>query len=188
MLRALLIDRFKLQVHTEERPGDAYTLVAAKPKMKKADPSNRSGFKEGPGPDGKDPRKDAPSLDRLVAVSNMTMAQLAESLPRIAGGYFQTASTTVIDATGVEGAYDFTLNFSNAGILNKNGGRGGRGGDAGPAPGGAAGAGAGEASDPGGGMTLFDAMEKQIGIKMEIQKRPMPVLVVDHIDQKPTDN
>jgi uncharacterized protein (TIGR03435 family) len=37
-------------------------------------------------------------------------------------------------------------------------------------------------------MTLFDAMEKQIGIKMEIQKRPMPVLVIDHIEPKPTDN
>ena len=44
------------------------------------------------------------------------------------------------------------------------------------------------ANKDGGGISLFDAMEKQIGIKMEIQKRPMPVLVIDHIDQKPTDN
>jgi uncharacterized protein (TIGR03435 family) len=185
MLRALLIQRFKLTTHTEDRPADAYTLVAAKPKMKKADPANRTGYKEGPGADGKDPRKDTPALQRLVTFQNTSMAQLAVMLPNVAPGYFQNASTTVIDATGVEGAYDFTLSFSGAGILNKNGGGGGRGGDAPPPP---AASGVGEASDPGGGMTLYDAMEKQIGIKMEIQKRPMPVLVIDHIEQKPTDN
>lgn len=190
MLRALLIERFKMKTHMEDRPGQAYTLVAAKPKMKKADPSNRTGFKEGPGPDGKDPRKETPALARLVTCTNMTMAQLADALPRIASGYFQNASTTVIDATGLTDAYDFTLSFSTAAILNNNGGGGvGRGGDGGPAPGGAGGAGgAPEASDPGGGITLYDAMEKQIGIKVEIQKRPMPVLVIDHIEAKPTDN
>jgi uncharacterized protein (TIGR03435 family) len=185
MLKALIVDRFKLATHTEDRPTDAYTLVAARPKMKKADPANRTGFKEGPGPDGKDPRKDTPALGRLVTCQNMSMAQLAEALPRIAPGYFANASTTVIDATGVEGSFDFTLSFSGAGILN-NGNGGGRGGDAPPGPANAGAAGA--ASDPGGGMTLFDAMEKQIGIKMEIRKRPMPVLVIDHVEQKPTDN
>jgi len=189
MLRALLIDRFKMKTHTEDRPGQAYTLVATKPKMKKADPSNRTGFKEGPGPDGKDPRKETPALARLVTCTNMTMGQLADALPRIASGYFQNASTTVIDATGLTDAYDFTLSFSTAAILNGGVG-GGRGGDAGPAPGpgGGGAGGAPEASDPGGGMTLYDAMEKQIGIKVEIQKRPMPVLVIDHIEPKPTDN
>ena len=43
-------------------------------------------------------------------------------------------------------------------------------------------------ADPGGGITLMDAMDKQIGIKMITTKRPVPVLVIDHIEQKPTDN
>jgi uncharacterized protein (TIGR03435 family) len=43
MLKTLLIDRFKLKAHFEERPVNAYTLVAAKPKLKKADPSGRTG-------------------------------------------------------------------------------------------------------------------------------------------------
>src|SRR5439155_10799413 len=42
MLRALLVDRFKIATHTEDRPVSAYTLVAAKPKLTKADPSNRT--------------------------------------------------------------------------------------------------------------------------------------------------
>jgi uncharacterized protein (TIGR03435 family) len=187
MLKALIIDRFKLTTHMEDRPMDAYTLLADKPKLKKADPQNRTNFKEGPGPDGKDPRKDTPALGRLVTCQNMTMAQLAELLPSIAGGYFQTVSRTVLDSTGVEGAFDFTLSFSGAGILNGGNG-GGRGGDGPqPATAGATGA-AGVASDPGGGITLMDAMDKQIGIKMITTKRPVPVLVIDHIEQKPSDN
>jgi hypothetical protein len=42
MLRALLVDRFQLKTHMEERPVTAYTLVAEKPKMKKADPASRT--------------------------------------------------------------------------------------------------------------------------------------------------
>jgi uncharacterized protein (TIGR03435 family) len=37
-------------------------------------------------------------------------------------------------------------------------------------------------------MTLADAMEKQIGIKLVTAKRPAPVLVIDRIQQKPTEN
>jgi uncharacterized protein (TIGR03435 family) len=185
MLKALIIDRFKLTTHMEDKPMDAYTLLADKPKLKKADPQNRTNWKEGPGPDGKDPRKETPALGRLVTCQNMTMSQLADLLPNIAGGYFQTVSRTVLDSTGVEGAFDFTLSFSGAGILNGNNG-GGRGGDgprsAGPTDG------AGAASDPSGGMTLMDAMDKQIGIKLITTKRPVQVLVIDHIEQKPTDN
>jgi uncharacterized protein (TIGR03435 family) len=183
MLRALIIDRFKLQTHMEDRSMDSYTLVAAKPKMKKADPSNRTGFVEGPGPDGKDPRKDNPALGRLVTCKNMTMAQFAELLPSIAGGYFQTVSRTVADDTGLTDAYDFTLSFSGAGMVNGGGGRGGDGmkqGGAGGAP--------AEASDPTGAISLGEAMEKQLGIKLTTTKRPMPVLVIDHVEQKPTAN
>ncbi len=45
MLQALLIDRFKMKIHFEERPVTAYTLVQAKPKLKKADPAGRTGCK-----------------------------------------------------------------------------------------------------------------------------------------------
>jgi len=45
-----------------------------------------------------------------------------------------------------------------------------------------------EASDPVGGTSFFEAVEKQLGLKLEATKRPYPVFVIDHIEEKPTDN
>jgi uncharacterized protein (TIGR03435 family) len=178
MVRALLAERFKLATHMEDRPMNAYTLVAAKPKMKAADPSSRTKWAEGPGPDGKDPRNANPMVSRLVTFQNITMAQFAEKLQSVAGGYIHSP---VLDATGLEGGYDFTLSFSVAGAANIAGGRGGvLAPDAAP--------GVPQASDPNGAISLFEAMEKQLGLKLETQKRPVPVLVIDHIEQKPVEN
>jgi uncharacterized protein (TIGR03435 family) len=45
------------------------------------------------------------------------------------------------------------------------------------------------ASDPiGGGASVFDAVEKQLGLKLEARKRTLPVFVIDYIEEKPTDN
>ena len=187
MLRALLVERFKMTVHTEERPATAYTLIAVKPKMKKADPASRTKYKEGPGLDGKDPRDKNPILSRLVTCQNMTMAQFAEKLRNIASGYIHTP---VLDATGLEGGYDFTLSFSAVGLTRMPAGAG-RGG---PTPGGpppvalVEGDPSAAASDPNGAITLFEAIEKQLGLRLQAEKRPVPVLVIDHADQKPIEN
>jgi uncharacterized protein (TIGR03435 family) len=181
MLQNLLIERFKMKVHFEDREMTAYTLVAAKPKLKKADPSERTKWVEGPGTDGKDPRNATPILGRLVTVTNMTMAQLAERLQSIAPGYL---TSPVEDGTKLEGAYDFTLSFSPNGFQNV--GAGGRGGPDGAPP--SPDAASAPASDPNGGITLFEAMEKQLGLKLEAHKRPVRALVIDHMEQKPVDN
>jgi uncharacterized protein (TIGR03435 family) len=182
MLQALLIERFQMKTHMEERPVTAYSLVAVKPKLTQADPTNRTRWKEGPGPEGKDPRNSTPILSRLVTCQNMTMAQFADLLQKIAPGYIHTP---VLDETGLEGAYDFTLSFSAAGLLQQN--LPGRGGDATPT--GAAPASAvPSASDPNGALSLFDAISKQLGLKLEERKRPVPVLVIDHMEEKPTEN
>jgi uncharacterized protein (TIGR03435 family) len=68
------------------------------------------------------------------------------------------------------------------GVLQLGGG--GRGGDGGGAAGGAG----TEASEPSGGLSLLDAVVKQLGLKLEQQKRPTPVLVIDRVERKPTDN
>ncbi len=44
------------------------------------------------------------------------------------------------------------------------------------------------ASDPSGALTVFEAVEKQLGLKLEMRKRPMDVIIIDHIEQKPTEN
>ena len=172
MLRALLTERFKLKAHMEDRPVNAYTLTANKPRLQKADPSNRTGCKEGPGADGKDPRIANPILSRLLTCQNMSMAQFAEQLPILANGYVHSA---VLDATGLEGAWDFTISFSAVGLLQSGGGPGQPGGGA-------------SASDPNGALSLPDAANKQLGLKLETQKRPVPVLVIDHVEEQPTEN
>ena len=44
------------------------------------------------------------------------------------------------------------------------------------------------ASEPTGALTLFEAVDKQLGLKLAMHKRSMPVIVIDHIEQKPTEN
>jgi uncharacterized protein (TIGR03435 family) len=186
MVRNLITDRFKMVSHTEDRPISAYTLTAVKPKMKKADPASRTRFKEGPAAaDAKnDPRNKMPILGRLVTAQNVTMAYLAEQLQFIASGYVHTS---VLDSTGLTGGYDFTLSFSPACALQPGGcGGGGRGGDG--AASGSPAADSQGASDPTGAVSLMDAMEKQLGLKLEKQTRPVSVLVIDHIERKPTEN
>jgi uncharacterized protein (TIGR03435 family) len=43
------------------------------------------------------------------------------------------------------------------------------------------------ASDPLGGTSLFDALEKQVGLKLEPEKRSYPVFVIDHIEENTRD-
>jgi uncharacterized protein (TIGR03435 family) len=179
MMRALLTDRFKMKVHYEDRPMDAYTLAAAKPKMKPADPSNRTGCKTGPSQAPRD-LADGPPLF-VATCQNVTMEQFAERLQSIAPTYLRYA---VLDSTGLQGAWDFSLTFSPV-DPNRAGSGGGRSGTkgGGPAPAAAAGV-----VDPIGGISLFDALEKQLGLKLEVHKRPEPVFIIDHIEEKPTAN
>lgn len=185
MLQALLIDRFKLKFHFEDQIVTGYSLVAAKPKLKKADPSTRTGCKDGGGGivlfnNGGIPV--APS--RTVTCQNITMAQFADQLLRLALPYVHYP---VVDATGLEGTWDFTLSFSpitasQLANLRASLPPGAAAGAAG-APGGGA-----NASDPVGGTSLFEALDKQLGLKLEAQKRSYPILVLDHIEEKPTDD
>jgi uncharacterized protein (TIGR03435 family) len=177
MLQALLIDRFKMKFHYEDQMVSAYSLVAAKPKLKKADPSNRTGCKQTNAAFLINPANlTAPS--RTITCQNMTMAQFADQLQSLGGVYVHYP---VVDATGLEGSWDFSLSFSpitesQLSTLRTS------------SPFGATAGGGAGASDPVGGTSLFDAVEKQLGLKLEAQKRTYPVFVIDHIEEKPTDN
>jgi uncharacterized protein (TIGR03435 family) len=39
-----------------------------------------------------------------------------------------------------------------------------------------------------GAVSLADAINKQLGMKLEMRKRMLPVRVIDHIEEKPTAN
>lgn len=176
LLRSLLEQRFGLKTHTEEREVPAYTLVAVKPKMKKGDPASRSHCLNTPAPQG------SPTGTVVLTCQNIPMDEFADRYVRNFGTAFGTifAWPPVLDATGLEGGWDFTLTYVQTPV-NQN--AGGRGGDNGPAP-----SDASLASDPGGGLTVTEAVEKQLGLKLELRKRTMPVSVIDHLDQKPTEN
>ena len=173
MLRAMIAERFQMKWHMEDRPVTAYTLVAVKPRLKPtADPTERTRCKEGPGPDGKDPRIASPILNRLLTCQNMTLAQIGDELQHVAAGYIYHP---VLDSTGLPGSYDFTLSFSSADRIL-------------PTPSSAASTSDPSSSDPNGALSVFDAINRQLGLKLEKTKRPYPVLVIDHIEETPTAN
>jgi uncharacterized protein (TIGR03435 family) len=164
MLRSLLEERFRLKVHKEDQPVPVYALTGSKPKIKEADPSSRSTCT----------RSAADGLVHYTCV-NTTMAQLAEKLPNVAGGYLDHP---MVDLTGLKGGYDFILSWTPRNRL--------LGGGRGPAP--AAADGGAASADRPVGFTIFEAVDRQLGLKLASQKHPMPVLVIDHIERKPAEN
>jgi uncharacterized protein (TIGR03435 family) len=81
----------------------------------------------------------------------------------------QSVDRTVVDRAGLSGVFDFTLEFAP---------------ELGPGtqPGTTA-----SASDPSGPPSLFTALQEQLGLKLESQKGPVDVLVIDHVEQ-PSEN
>ena len=164
-LRSFLVDRFKLVAHLEDRMIDGYALTTSGPKLKKANPANRPSCKEGPGDDGKDPRLTNPFLTRLITCRNMTLTQFAAQL----NGFFP-GSPPMVDATGISGRFDMTISFSPSGLSQ------------------AAPTEAGQPSEPTGAISLFDALNGQLGLKVKSRKVMAPVLIVDRVDEIPTEN
>ncbi len=76
----------------------------------------------------------------------------------------------VVDKTGLQGRYDFRLEY--AGTHS------------------AGGAIARSAADgqPSGIPDLFDAVQRQLGLKIDATKAPTDILVVDHVERMPTKN
>jgi uncharacterized protein (TIGR03435 family) len=160
MLRSLLADRFGLKTHYEDRPRPVYALTAPKhpPKLTQSDGSVRSNCKSSAGDHGQ----------IVLTCQNMTMAQFAMKIGDFAASYFDHP---VIDRTGLTGAYDFTISWTSKRRY------------LGDAP-----SGDSTAQDPPGGVTAFQAVEKLLGNKIEAQKQPRQVLIIDHIERKPTEN
>jgi uncharacterized protein (TIGR03435 family) len=170
MLRGLLVDRFELKTHIENREVTVYALTVAsgKPKLTRAEESERAGCR----PDPSAP-KPFPSIGAMIGCKNTSMAELAESLQQFAGAYIDHP---IVDATGLEGGWDFAMGWTPKAALQ---------GQRPPNPGTPTGV-VPEASDPN-GISAFEAVEKQLGLKLVKQKRSIAVVVVDHVREKPTE-
>ncbi|HEX4278319.1 MAG TPA: TIGR03435 family protein [Bryobacteraceae bacterium] len=166
MLRGLLVDQFALKTHTENREVTVYalTLNSGKPKMTKADDSERSGCK----PDPNAP-KPATNIQVMISCKNTSMAELAQFLQQQASAYMDHP---VADATGLPGGWNFMIGWTPKALLQPQASNPNQ-------PGGAA-----EPSEPN-GISAFEAVEKELGLKLVRQKRSIPVIVVDHVNEKP---
>ena len=106
------------------------------------------------------------------------MAYFADRLRAAAGGYIQMP---IADATGLQGGWNFTLNWSAINLFPGGvNGIGGRGVGDGPAP--------AEVAAPNGAITLPEAVESQLGLRLRMGKRSLPVLVIDSISETPSAN
>jgi uncharacterized protein (TIGR03435 family) len=99
---------------------------------------------------------------RSIDCQNTTMAQLAERLREAAGVYI---GHPVVDQTGLTGAWDFAASWTPFARFARR-----------------------SPDDTTVVITVFEALDRQLGLKLAIQKHPMQVVVIDHIDRKPTEN
>ena len=112
-----------------------------------------------------------------MQANDQSMAGFCEMLSNQLG-------TPVVDHTGLTAKYDFTLDF--VPDMSRMAGPGGMGPMMMRPDGGEAGGPAASASDS--GPTLETAVQEQLGLKLERSKGPADFLVIDHMDQTPTDN
>lgn len=174
MLQVLLEERLALKVHPDSKPLPTYVLVAGKkPQLKEADGSGDSGCKPGnvPGqtaPEGSGirlvlngaPLALGPGMQLQYSCRNMTMDAFAAGLRNMLGA--QVGPNPVRDETGLKGMWNFDVRWS----LQMLGG---------PADGGER-------------ISIFDAVEKQLGLKLEQRPFVTPVLIVDSANEMPSAN
>ena len=157
MLQNLLAERFKLAVHHEQKPVPVYALLVGRNGPKFNEAAADSVAKSVCSHEG--------GLN-TCAIQKSTMAQLAQNLPRwVRADFF---GMPVVDLTGLNGAYDFTLTWTwTARPLS-------------------AGEGVSQAADP--VVDLFEAIQDQLGLKLEQRKEPVDRIVIDHIERVPVEN
>ena len=156
-LRALLADRFKLTLHRETKELPVYTMVIANGGPR-LQPSKVGGLGNMEIGRGQVIGQGAPT------------GALASYLSRLLG-------RNVLDKTELKGNYDFTLQWPTIGktsLFEKETVDGQSGANSESSP---------EASDP----SIFTAIEEQLGLKLEPQKVPMEILVIDQVE-KPSKN
>jgi len=186
MLQGLLAERFGLKVHRETREMAVYSLVVAKggPKLKESAPEE---VKADDGPHLPAERfklvTDArgfpvlpPGNQQLTVMAGVKAVRRAhrESTAQTAVYLSVQLGSQVVDATGLTGVYDYTMRW----LASPPGAalRASAPGDPAVPP-----------TDPD-GPDLFEALQQQLGLKLEPRKGPVEMLVVDRAEKNPAEN
>jgi uncharacterized protein (TIGR03435 family) len=190
MLQNLLINRFKLAVHHESKQVAQYDLLLTKngPKFKEAAAETAPENPNAPPPPDP-PKRFATDKDGCPVLPRggygmMTASRSGRygwyepkySMEMLAGWLSVSLGKPVTDATGLKSRYEISLCWA-ADSLSVAG--------AGAAPPG----GSPMASVPdAGGATLMNALQDQLGLRLEARKGPVDFLVVDHVERLPIGN
>jgi len=152
MLQSLLADRFKLQIHWETREAPVYSLTVAKggPKLRRSD-TPEADISWVRTPDSAIGAETASG----VRYTHESMADFAWALSLIS-----RIDRQVIDNTGIEGHYDFTLAFDPNSVPP-----------------------AGTDVSPRLGTDIFSAVREQLGLKLESASASIQFLVIDHVER-----
>ena len=166
MLQALLADRFKLTVHRETKEIPVYAIVIAKngPKLQESKPGDTypNGLKgaDGRGGVGLFGGRGGPLVGQGTPIATLATV-LSQQLGRV-----------VLDKTGLNGKYDFTLQW-----VPDQGQAGMGSGADGSQP-----VTESPASVESSGPSIFTAIQEQLGLKLESQKAPVDILVIDRAE------
>ena len=193
MLQRLLQERLGLVARRETRQMRGYRLVVAKDgaRLTKSGgkPDNSS---DEPGVVVKggvaEFSKYAPSGELMTLDSRgspqITLRGRSETMEWLAGRLSSRLKVPVMDATSVEGRYDFSITYAaTPDVLGPPTGRPVMQGPAPPAPESA------EAAAPSSLPSLWEAIEKQLGLKLEqVRSVPVDVLVLEKANKVPSEN
>lgn len=183
MLQTLLAERFHLQIHRETREMPVYAMTVLKGGLKvqrlaegacvaidlSHPPPPRAPGDPPPNLCGLLMLGSTPSGSAFFDLRGATMTQLAQ---RLSG----RVDRPVVDKTGIEGKFNFRVEYAADPAMRAPGIAPGRAGDAGiPPDAGTA------ASDP--TPTLFEALQDAIGLKLSPEKGPVQFLIIDHAER-----
>jgi uncharacterized protein (TIGR03435 family) len=179
MMQSLLSDRFKLTLGHETKELPVYALVVAKngPKFHESTfkpPENeaREKLPDSPRP----PQKGGPPHQGIFISGRGELTETYADLTMFANVLSRLLGRVVLDKTGLTGKYDFTLRWT------PDEGQGGA-----PFPGGPKEGPDGAPPPEASGPSLFTAVQEQLGLKLESQKAPLEILVIEHVE-RPSEN
>src|SRR5580658_1937427 len=169
MVQSLLADRFKLVLHHETKELPIYAMVVAKNGPKLHESPSAPDDEAPPGP----PTPNGPQARHSFRMNGGNeLSVISQSLDKFADLLAHQLGRPVVNQTGLNGNYDFTLKWT----PDERRGQmpGGPPGDAAPPA---------DANGP----SIFTALQEQLGLKLESQKGPVDTIVIDH-EEKPSEN